>query len=93
MAVTVELPGALQAHACGSALVTIECPCTTVGAALEALAAQWPGVLDRVMTEQGEVRPHVNIFVDERNSRFHGGLDAPVPDGSTILILPAVSGG
>jgi molybdopterin converting factor small subunit len=93
MAVTVELPGALQAHACGSALVVLERECATVGAALEALAEQWPGVLDRVMTEQGELRPHVNVFVDEENSRFIGGLGAPVPDGSTILILPAVSGG
>ena len=93
MAVTVELPGALQAHACGSALVVLRRPCTSVGDALDALAEQWPGVLDRVMTEQGELRPHVNVFVDEQNSRFIGGLAAPVPDGSTILILPAVSGG
>jgi len=33
------------------------------------------------------------VFVGEENSRFIGGLDAPVPDGSTLLILPAVSGG
>ncbi len=93
MSVTVELPGALQAHASGSALVVIERRCASVAEALDALAEQWPGVLDRVMTEQGDLRPHVNVFVDEQNSRFIGGLDAPVPDGSTILILPAVSGG
>jgi molybdopterin converting factor small subunit len=45
------------------------------------------------MTEQGEVRPHVNVFVGEENSRFIGGLSAPVPDGSIVTILPAVSGG
>jgi molybdopterin converting factor small subunit len=93
MAVTIELPSALQPHASGSALVVLDRPCTSVGDALAALAAQWPGVLDRVMTEQGELRPHVNVFVDEQNSRFIGGLNAPVPDGSTLLILPAVSGG
>ncbi len=93
MSVTIELPGALQAHASGSATVVLSERCTSVGAALAALAAQWPGVLDRVLTEQGEIRPHVNVFVDEENSRFIGGLDAPVPDGGRILILPAVSGG
>ena len=93
MAITIELPGALQAHASGSASVLIEEPCASVGEALAALASQWPGVLDRVLTERGELRQHVNVFVDEENSRFIGGLDAPVPDGSTILILPAVSGG
>jgi molybdopterin converting factor small subunit len=93
MSITIELPGALQAHASGSASVVLEEPCASVGEVLAALAVRWPGVLDRVMTEQGELRPHVNVFIDEENSRFLGGLEAPVPDGSTILILPAVSGG
>ena len=93
MSITIELPGALQAHASGSASVVLEEPCASVGDALAALAIRWPGVLDRVMTEQGELRPHVNVFIDEENSRFIGGLEAPVPDGSIILILPAVSGG
>ena len=93
MVITIELPGALQAHARGSTSVLIEEPCASVGDVLAALAAQWPGVLDRVLTERGELRQHVNVFVDEENSRFIGGLNAPVPEGSTILILPAVSGG
>ena len=93
MAITIELPGALQAHASGSASVVIDRPCDSVRAVLEALAEQWPGVLDRVLTERGELRQHVNVFVGDENSRFIGGLHAPVPDGSTILILPAVSGG
>lgn len=93
MAITIELPGALRLHACGNAIVVIERPCASVGDALAALASQCPGVLDRVMTEQGDLRPHVNIFVDEENSRSIGGLEAPVPDGSTLMILAAVSGG
>ena len=93
MAITIELPGALQSHTAGSAIVTIDRRCESVAEALEALADQWPGVIDRVMTEEGAIRPHVNIFVDDENTRFIGGLDARVPDGSTIIILPAVSGG
>jgi molybdopterin converting factor small subunit len=46
-----------------------------------------------VLTELGEVRPHVNIFVDDRNIRDSGGLGAPVHDGAEIYILPAISGG
>jgi molybdopterin converting factor small subunit len=45
------------------------------------------------MTELGEVRPHINIFVDGQNIRDSGGLGAPVRDGAEIYILPAVSGG
>lgn len=93
MAITIELPGALQPHAGGGAVVVIERPCASVADALAALGARCPGVLDRVMTEQGDLRPHVNVFVGEENSRYHGGLEAPVPDGSTVVILAAVSGG
>ena len=40
------------------------------------------------MTELGEVRPHVNIFVDGESIRDVGGLGAPVRNGAEILILP-----
>lgn len=61
--------------------------------ALAALCARYPGIRDRVMTEQGEVRPHINIFVGEENIRFIGGLAAAVTSESVITIVPAVSGG
>lgn len=93
MAVTIELPGVIRPWAAGSATVTIGAPCASVREALAALGARHPGVLDRVLTERGELRPHVNVFVGEENSRFIGGLDAPVPDGSTLMILAAISGG
>ena len=62
----------------------------------EALAALWqayPGLRDRVLTEQGEVRQHVNIFVAEENIRDHDGLAVVVKNGAVITIVPAVSGG
>ncbi len=61
--------------------------------ALDALWTGYPGLRDRVLTEQGDVRPHVNIFVGTESSRWSGGLATPVPDGAEISILPAVSGG
>jgi sulfur-carrier protein len=91
--ITIELPRALQPYARGEAVVVLDRACATVGDALLALAAEWPGVLDRVIDERGELRPHVNVFVDEESIRFLGGLEAPVKRRSTITILPAVSGG
>ena len=93
MAITIAIPGPLRPHAHGSAAVVIEPPCASVAEALAALGTRWPGVLDRVVTEQGELRQHVNVFVGEENSRDIGGLGAAVPDGCTITILAAVSGG
>ncbi|MXW09064.1 MAG: MoaD/ThiS family protein, partial [Gammaproteobacteria bacterium] len=65
----------------------------SVGGVLGALSASHPGLYDRLMTEQGALRPHVNIFVDGENIRFTGGLGTRVGAGSEIFVLPAISGG
>jgi molybdopterin converting factor small subunit len=93
MAITVELPAALQPYAGSNATIPLGSECRTVSDALDALFAQWPGVVDRVLDEQGALRPHVNIFVDSQSIRFARGLDSPVAATSTIVIVPAVSGG
>jgi molybdopterin converting factor small subunit len=64
-----------------------------VSAALVALFEAYPGMRDRVMTEQGAVRTHINIFVGEENTRYTGGLATAVKSDSVISIVPAVSGG
>ncbi len=91
--ITVELPRALRPFAQGNTVVTLDGRCATVGDALEKLERHWPGVRDRILDERGTLRPHVAVFVGEENVRHHGGLAAPLAEGSTIVILPAVSGG
>jgi molybdopterin converting factor small subunit len=91
--VVVHLAGPLRPFAGDRSRLAVNAAGTTVGAALEALWAVCPGVRDRVLTEQGAVRPHVNVFVGTESIRFSGGLDTPVADGAEISILPAVSGG
>ena len=93
MGIMVELPSALRPFAGGSTEVTLEDRCATVGEALGALAGRHGGVVDRVMDERGEVRRHVNVFVDGDDIRFLDGLRTAVREGSTIVIVPAVSGG
>ena len=93
MPVVVEIPGPLQPFAGGRATVEVQESCATVGGALLALGEEYPGVRDRVLTEQGDVRQHLNVFVDDDNVRFVRGLATPVSDGSRVTILPAVSGG
>ena len=93
MGITIELPAALQAYARGTEVALPADGCATVADALAALAARCPGVVDRMMDEQGALRPHVNVFVGERDIRHTGGLDTPLPDGATIVVVPSVSGG
>jgi molybdopterin converting factor small subunit len=91
--ITVELPNVLCAYTDQNPSMVLDEPCETVGEALAALGRKSPGALDRIMDEQGEVRRHVNLFVNGENVRFLDGLGTAVPNGATIFVLAAVSGG
>jgi molybdopterin converting factor small subunit len=93
MAISVVLPQALTPYSRGSGTLVVDGSCTTVADALASVARQWPAVTDRVLTEQGELRRHVNVFVGEESIRFMNGLATSLADGATITIVPAVSGG
>jgi sulfur-carrier protein len=88
-----HIPGGLIEFAGGRNQVEIEHQAATLDSALSALWIICPGMRDRVLTEQGEVRRHINIFVGEENIRYTGGLATPVSAQSVISIVPAVSGG
>jgi len=51
------------------------------------------GVRQRVLDYQGQVRVHVNLFVNGAHIRELDGLDTALKDGDEVVILPAVSGG
>lgn len=91
--VSVGLPSYLRQFAGGQERVELDAGGKTVGEVLSALGVRFPGVSSRVLTEQGEIRPHINVFVGTRNCRFEDGLETAVPDGDEVLILAAVSGG
>lgn len=95
MRVDVRLAGALRPHARGVAVVAVAVPdeAATLRAVLDALAQDYPAIDWRIRNELGALRPHVNLFIGEEPARDHGGLDATVPDGATVIVLPAVSGG
>lgn len=93
MSLVFVIPGPLRELAGNAAEVRVEGSAQSVSDALALLWSRCPAVRDRVITELGEVRPHVNIFVDGESIRDTGGLAAPVRDGAEIFILPAVSGG
>jgi molybdopterin converting factor small subunit len=93
MAVRFIIPGPLRELAGNQDEVRVKDSPETVADALTILWAHCPGVRDRVVTELGEVRQNVNVFVDGESIRYTGGLAASVGDGAEIVILPAVSGG
>lgn len=93
MAVSVVLPRALTPYVRGLGTVQVDASCATVRDALDRVAERWPALVDRVLTEQGELRRHVNVFVGDESIAFLDGLGTAIEDGTTITIVPAVSGG
>ncbi|WP_072393383.1 MoaD/ThiS family protein [Hyphomicrobium sp. CS1GBMeth3] len=61
----------------------------TVGDAIAALDARWPGMRDRLCDSTPQVRRHINIVVDGRRAT----LDTPLRDGIRVYVLTAISGG
>ena len=66
---------------------------TTVATVLDALATQHPALERRIRDEQGQTRPHVNLFVGSDNIRDRDGPATPILAGEELSIIPAVSGG
>ena len=62
-------------------------------AALDTACERHPSLRRRLFTEQGELRPNVNVFIDGRNIRFEDGLATAVPEAAEVFVLPAISGG
>lgn len=93
----IHVPSALRQYTDGAAIVEIGDPGSdadgTVRSALEALFVAHPGVRDRLLTEQGNLRQHVQLFVGKESIRYTGGFDTPVRSDDELTILPAVSGG
>lgn len=93
MPVTFHIPGALREFTEGRSKVEILDSPATVADALSALWILHPGVRDRIATEQGQIREHINIFVGDEHIRYTGGLMTRLSAGSQISIVPAISGG
>jgi molybdopterin synthase sulfur carrier subunit len=87
------LPTYLRTFSGGRAEVSVNTDGRTVNEVFAALWAAHPGLRDRVVTEQNEVRPYLNVFVGPENIRDLRGLKTEVKDGCEITIVPSVAGG
>jgi sulfur-carrier protein len=93
MSVNVSIPTILRTHTGGEKRVTAAGD--TLGAVISDLEANYSGISDRLMDAKnpGKLNRFVNIYVNDEDVRFSGGLDTAVSDGDSVTILPAVAGG
>ena len=64
----------------------------TVRELLDDLMARFPG-LRRQLVEDDDIAPYVNVYVEGEDVRTLDGLDTPVGEGATVILLPAMAGG
>jgi MoaD family protein len=91
MAIEVRIPTILRTYTGGEKAV--EAKGDTLAGLIDDLESRHAGIKGRLITEEGALHRFVNIYVNDEDIRFTGGLGTAVSDGSTIVILPAVAGG
>ncbi|AZQ72986.1 MULTISPECIES: MoaD/ThiS family protein [Streptomyces] len=91
MSVSVRIPTILRTYTSGKAEVSAEG--ATLGEVIASLEKNHPGIAARVLDEGGKLRRFVNVYVNDDDVRFEGGLEAATPDGAGVSIIPAVAGG
>lgn len=89
--IKIELPEALRPLAGGVQEIAVEAD--SVAGALDELGRLYPEARLRILTRGGQIRPHVNLFVRERDIRSGKGLDTVLEDGDSLLVVPSVAGG
>src|SRR5206468_10527549 len=91
MTIRIHVPAALRACCAGVGQLTLSA--ASVRAALEQIERSHPSLYRSVCDETGNVRRHVNLFVNSAHVRDREGLDTALVTGDVLTILPAVSGG
>ena len=90
MSVEVSIPTILRTHTGGEKRVSATG--ATLQAVISDLEANYSGISERLV-ENGKLHRFVNVYVNDEDVRFSGGLDTAISDGDSVTILPAVAGG
>ncbi|WP_026930671.1 MoaD/ThiS family protein [Glycomyces tenuis] len=91
MSVEVRVPTILRSHTGGQKVVSGSGD--TLAELFENLDAAHTGLKARIVTDEGHLHRFVNVYVNDEDVRFIGGLEAKLSDGDSVTILPAVAGG
>ena len=91
MPVAVRLPTVLRPATGGQA--TVEAEGATVGEVFDHLIRLHPALKEQLLSSDGELHRHLNVFLNDDDIRYLGKLEAKVADSDTLTLMPAVAGG
>lgn len=91
MGVEVRVPTILRGHTGGEKKVSAQG--ATLREAVDDLDSRHPGIKEKLVSDDGSLHRFVNLYVNDEDVRFLGGIETPLEDGDEVAILPAVAGG
>jgi len=91
VSIDVRLPTVLRSATGGKA--TVQAEGATVGEVFIDLVEQFPELKSQVLTDDGSLHRHLNVFLNDDDIRYLGKLDAKVGETDTLTLMPAVAGG
>lgn len=90
VAVEVRIPTILRTYTDGQK--TVQGEGSSLAQVIDDIEGRHPGLRDRLI-EDSRLRRFINVYVNDEDVRFSGGLQAPTSDGDVVVVLPAVAGG
>ncbi|MCH7997436.1 MAG: MoaD/ThiS family protein [Chloroflexi bacterium] len=91
MSVSLKIPTPLRRMTNGESTVDVDG--TNLMECIDSLDAQYPGIKERLVSDNGELHRFVNVYVNGEDIRFIDGIKTPIKTGDEVSIVPAVAGG
>ncbi|MFP3153064.1 MoaD/ThiS family protein [Lachnospiraceae bacterium ZAX-1] len=91
MAITLIIPTALRAFTDGKS--EVEAQGTTIGEVIESFSKEYPDIHQHLYDENATLRSFINVYLGETNIKNLNGIETPVADGDTVMLVPAIAGG
>jgi len=91
VAVTVRIPTPLQKITGNKSEVSASG--ATVKEILDDMESNYPGMKERLYSEDGDLRKFINIYINNEDIRFLDSDNSKVKDGDVISVIPAIAGG
>lgn len=87
----IRIPTPLRSYTAGQAEVSVTGQ--NVGQAMESLVALHPTLRPHLYNRDGQLRPFVNLFLNEDNIKDLQGLETPLQEGDRLMLIPSIAGG
>lgn len=88
---TLKIPTPLRAYAGGQAVVNVQG--AKVSEALADLTKQFPNLRQHIFSDDGELRPFVNLFLNDEDIRYLDGVNTEIRESDLLRIIPSIAGG